>query len=151
MFALKGRAETVTAFRVLSLERPTGAAAAAFVGRADELARITAVYEAAVSTPAARVAVLLGSPGLGKSRLIEEFVRRQGESVSVLTAHCDAAGGATFAPLAEALRELLSGEGSARVPLLTKEGSGVVVPADRPPPNPLLGKEGDRRRKPCGP
>ncbi len=142
VFALKGRAETVTAYRVMSLERPTGAAATAFVGRADELARMTAVYEATVSTPAARVAVLLGSPGLGKSRLIEEFIGRQGESVSVLTAHCDAAGGATFAPLAAAFGELLSREGSARAPLPIKEGSGAVVAADRLLPNPLLGKEG---------
>jgi class 3 adenylate cyclase len=51
-FALKGRAETVTAYRVLSLERPTGTTAA-FVGRDEELARLTAVYEAAVATPAA--------------------------------------------------------------------------------------------------
>jgi class 3 adenylate cyclase len=40
-FALKGRAETVTAYRVVSLERPTGVATAAFVGRDDELARLT--------------------------------------------------------------------------------------------------------------
>ena len=39
-FALKGRAETVAAYRVVSLERPAGAAAAPFVGRDDELARL---------------------------------------------------------------------------------------------------------------
>src|SRR6185503_559371 len=50
-FALKGRAETVRAFRVLSLERPTGAAAAAFVGRDEELRRLLAIYESAVRTP----------------------------------------------------------------------------------------------------
>ncbi len=70
------------------------------------------MYEAALATPAARLAVLLGSPGLGKSRLIDEFTRRLGDAASVITAQCDAAGGATFAPLAEALREFLSaGEG----------------------------------------
>ena len=134
---LKGRAEKVKAYRVESLERPAGAATVAFVGRDEELGRITAVDDTAVTRPAARLAVLLGSPGLGKSRLTEEFVRRQGESVSVLTVHCDAAGGATFAPLAEALREWLSANRD-QVALLTK-GSGVVVAADRPPPNPLLG------------
>ena len=106
---LKGRAETVKAYRVESLERPVGAATAAFVGRDDELGRINAVYDAAIATPAARLAVLLGSPGLGKSRMIEEFTRRLGDAATVLTAQCDAAGGATFAPLAEALRELLAG------------------------------------------
>ena len=43
VFSLKGRAEPVAAYRVLSLERPAGAAAVAFVGRADELRRIAAV------------------------------------------------------------------------------------------------------------
>jgi len=111
--ALKGRAESVKAYRVESLERPVGVAAAAFVGRDDELARLTTVYEAARGTPAARLAVLLGSPGLGKSRLIEEVGRRLGDAASVLTAHCDAAGGATFAPIAAALREHLHIEAGA--------------------------------------
>ena len=34
---------------------------------------------------AARLAVLLGSPGLGKSRLIDEFARRLGDAATVLT------------------------------------------------------------------
>ena len=53
-FALKGRAETVAAYRVVSLERPAGAPATAFVGRDDELRRIMAVYDAAVAAPRAR-------------------------------------------------------------------------------------------------
>src|SRR5262245_27650003 len=43
-FSLKGRAEPVAAYRVVSLERPAGAAAIAFVGREDELRRIQAGY-----------------------------------------------------------------------------------------------------------
>src|SRR5436309_10810953 len=104
VFSLKGRAETVAAYRVVSLDRPAGAPATAFVGREDELRRIMAVYDAAVVARRARLAVILGSPGLGKSRLIIELARRLGERATVGTARCDAAGGATFAPLAEALR-----------------------------------------------
>ncbi len=106
-FALKGRSEQVEAYRVVSLEPPAGATTAAFVGRDEELARLTAVYAAAIAKPATGLAVLLGSPGLGKSRLIDEFGRRHADTATVLMAHCDAAGGATFAPLAEALRRLL--------------------------------------------
>ena len=106
-FRLKGRAEPVAAFRVESLERPESAALAAFVGRDAEIARVTAVYDTAVEKPATCLAVLLGSPGLGKSRLIDEFASRLGETATVAVAQCDAAGGATFAPLAEALRERL--------------------------------------------
>jgi len=107
-FALKGRSEEVEAYRVVSLERPAGAPAIAFVGRDDELRRLAAVYDAAVAAPAARLAVLLGSPGLGKSRLLAEFARRLGSRALVLTAQCVASGAATFAPLAEALRAALA-------------------------------------------
>jgi hypothetical protein len=51
--------------------------------------------------------VLLGSPGLGKSRLIDELGHRVGDAATVIAAQCDAAGGATFAPVAEALRQFL--------------------------------------------
>src|SRR5213594_2113226 len=104
---LKGRSETVAAYRVVSLDRPAGAPATAFVGRDDELRRITAVYDASVAARGARLAVILGSPGLGKSRLLDEFGRRLGDGATALTARCDPAGGATFAPLAAALRALL--------------------------------------------
>ena len=106
-FALKGRAERVPAYRVVSLERPAGVAAIPFVGRDDELRRLEAAYDSAVTTPAGRLAVVLGSPGLGKSRLVGEFARRLGDAATVLSASCDAAGGATFAPLARALRAYL--------------------------------------------
>ncbi len=112
-FALKGRSEQVKAYRVESLERPAGAATTAFVGRDDEFARIAAGYEAAIAKPAAHLAVLLGSPGLGKSRLIDEFARRCGDTATVIAAHCDAAASATFAPLADALRECLAIEAGA--------------------------------------
>src|SRR5262245_37093114 len=104
--ALKGRAEQVAAYRVVSLERPGSASAVAFVGRQDELARLAAVYEAATTAPAARLAVVLGSPGLGKSRVLDEFTRRL-PGATVLTASCEAAGGTTFAPIARALRAAL--------------------------------------------
>jgi class 3 adenylate cyclase/tetratricopeptide (TPR) repeat protein len=103
---LRGRAETVAAYRVVSLERPGGASAVAFVGREEEIRRLQAVYDAARAAPAARLAVVLGSPGLGKSRLLEEFTRRL-DGATVLVAPCEAAGGATFAPLAKALRAVL--------------------------------------------
>src|SRR5215468_1254304 len=104
VLSLKGRAETVTAYRVVSLERPAGASATPFVGRDDEIRRIMAAYDDAIATRRARLAVILGSPGLGKSRLMNEVARRIGDEATVLTAQCDATGGATFAPIAKALR-----------------------------------------------
>ena len=128
-FALKGRVEPVAAYRVVSLDRPAGAAPTAFVGREAELWRLMAVHDAAVAPPEARLAVILGSPGLGKSRLLAEFGRRLGDRATVVAAQCNPAGGATFAPLAEAFRELLrldDGAGSEG----TRAAVGALVPGD---------------------
>src|SRR5262249_48652660 len=147
VLSLKGRVETVAAYRVVSLERPAGTAAVAFVGRDDELRRLTAVYETAVAESRARLAVILGSPGLGKSRMLHEFARRVGDGATVLSVRCESASGATFAPLARAVREFLGAQAGRGVPLLTKEGLGEVTsPPTRPPPSPLLGKEGEALR-----
>src|SRR5262249_46805921 len=105
--ALPGRAGTVMAYRVVSLDRAAGASATPFVGRDEELRRVLAVYDAAIAERRARLAVILGSPGLGKSRLLGEVGRRLGGEITVLTVRCEAAGGATFAPLAEAPRSSL--------------------------------------------
>jgi class 3 adenylate cyclase/tetratricopeptide (TPR) repeat protein len=126
-FVLKGRSETVAAWRLVSLDRPASARTTAFVGRDEELRRLLAVYDTAVATPAARMAVLLGSPGLGKSRLLAEVARRAGERATVLSARCEATGGATFAPLAEALRSFLRiEEGASDV----RAAVDAVVPGD---------------------
>jgi class 3 adenylate cyclase/tetratricopeptide (TPR) repeat protein len=135
VFSLKGRAEPVRAYRVVSLDRPAGSAATAFVGRDEELARVRVVYDAALAAPGVRLAVVLGSPGLGKSRLLAEFGRRLGDAATVLTARCDAAGGATFAPLAEALRAYLRVEGGGR-----DDGLGAAIDAA------VSGLEADRTR-----
>ena len=105
--ALKGRSESVAAYQVVSLDRPPLAAAAPFVGREDELRRVRAVYDAAVAARGARLVLVLGSPGLGKSRLVAEFAHRLGDAATVLRARCGASRGATFAPLADALRTAL--------------------------------------------
>lgn len=128
-FALKGRSETVAAYRVVSLDRPAGARTTTFVGRDEELRRLFAVYSVTVGIPGARLAVLLGSPGLGKSRLVAEFTQRASDRATVLTARCDAAGGATFAPLAEALRTFLRIEEGAGGDAL-RAAIDAVIPGD---------------------
>jgi class 3 adenylate cyclase/Pyruvate/2-oxoacid:ferredoxin oxidoreductase delta subunit/tetratricopeptide (TPR) repeat protein len=127
--ALKGRVETVAAYRVVSLERPAGAAATAFVGRDEELHRLMAVYAAAVAARGARLALVLGSPGLGKSRLLAEFSHRVGERTTVLAAQVDAAGGATFAPLARAIRRHLCIDDASSGDAL-RAAVGAAVPSD---------------------
>src|SRR3954447_20229946 len=102
--ALKGRTDPVAAYRVVSLEAPVGTRTTMFVGRDDELARLLALYRDATSNRAARLAMIIGSPGLGKSRLLAELTRDLALHATVLLGRCELAGGATFAPLADALR-----------------------------------------------
>ena len=106
-FALKGRSAAVDAYRVVSLEGEPGAHATLFVGRDEELARLKAVFDSAVADGSARLATVLGSPGLGKSRLLGELVDRVGGSATVIAAHCEASGSASFEPIAAALRRAL--------------------------------------------
>ncbi|MFI5315366.1 MAG: AAA family ATPase, partial [Myxococcota bacterium] len=107
-FAIRGRVEPVSAYRVVSLEPSESGQSTAFVGREDELRRLRAVFDAAVAAPCPRIAVLLGSPGLGKSRLLGELTRRLRDRATVISVRCDAARGRTFEPLAVALRAQLA-------------------------------------------
>jgi hypothetical protein len=58
--------------KLLGPRWPAGVSAVSFVGPEEELARLAAVYEAARAAPAARLAFVLGSSGVGKSRLLDE-------------------------------------------------------------------------------
>ena len=97
---------------------------APLVGRRIEFERLlVAVRESAASGSCRRV-VVLGEPGIGKTRLAAELVRVVGDGVRVLTGRCvPYAEGATYLPLAEvvaqivgenereaAIRSLLAGE-----------------------------------------
>ena len=126
--ALKGRAESVEAHRVVSLARPTGGVATPFLGREDEVGRMLAVWHDAVATPGARLAVVLGAPGLGKSRLVAEVARRLGDAAAVVHARCNA-GGATFAPIAEGLRAFLGLAGDA-APATRRAAIAAAMGAD---------------------
>ena len=80
-----------------------------FVGRSAELRRLGQALGSALRSGRPRTVVLVGEAGVGKSRLIGEFVaraaRRHG-ALAVLQARCPAGGsGSAYWPLAEVLRE----------------------------------------------
>jgi class 3 adenylate cyclase/tetratricopeptide (TPR) repeat protein len=103
---LKGRSEPVRAYRVVSTAAPSTRRSTTFVGRDVELRRLVDRYDGAVRGRRAELAVVLGSPGLGKSRLLDEVVRHVAADATVIAASC-VRGAATFAPLVEPLRALL--------------------------------------------
>ncbi|HEY8673867.1 MAG TPA: adenylate/guanylate cyclase domain-containing protein [Candidatus Dormibacteraeota bacterium] len=105
----KGKSQPVVAWRLLDVldDAPafTRRIDAPFVGRGDELARLTAAFEMVVRTNAARRFTLLGAPGIGKSRLARELVQHVSGQARVVVGRCQAYGeGITYLPLAEMVR-----------------------------------------------
>jgi class 3 adenylate cyclase/tetratricopeptide (TPR) repeat protein len=98
--------------RALSLQRPRGVSglAAAFVGRDEELAKLQSAYEQAVSEGTPRLALILGDPGVGKTRLVRELwqwlAAREPQPLQ-RTGRCLSYGQITYWALGEILKEQL--------------------------------------------
>ena len=108
---LKGKSEPVEAFRLV--EVLTGAEAVVrhlgtpLVGRERERERLWRDYEDAVADRTCRLFTLLGTAGIGKSRLVADFLERVGDSADVLRGRCLSYGeGITYWPLVEMLAPL---------------------------------------------
>src|SRR5689334_7257658 len=74
---LKGKAKPMPAWRLLDAHRPEQRSAARLqaplVGRSDELAQLWDAFRATSAERACRMTTVIGSPGLGKTRLVAEF------------------------------------------------------------------------------
>src|SRR5262245_57590578 len=76
---LKGKRDPVRVFRPIApRSRPgigvPGARATPFVGRQDELRRLTDLFDETVAGRSTQLATVVGAPGLGKSRLLAELL-----------------------------------------------------------------------------
>ena len=79
------------------------------VGRVRQLEALSSVFSNIAADEACHLYTVLGSAGVGKSRLAVEFIQRLGDGVTVLEGRCLPYGeGITYWPLADALRELAS-------------------------------------------
>jgi class 3 adenylate cyclase len=114
--SLKGKAEPVPAYRLLSVtadprnarpdDLPLVGRDRQLVGRDRELAALSTEFRQSATAPECRLVTLIGEAGVGKSRLIEEFVKNLGGEAAVLHGRCLSYGdGITFWPLAEVLRQ----------------------------------------------
>src|SRR5438105_703459 len=109
---LKGKPETVRARRVLGKasesRRGVPGLSSPLVGRAPELQALDSLLDEVLEARRPRLVTVLGPAGVGKSRLVHEFVagvRAQHPNARVLRGRCLAAGhGITFWALGEILR-----------------------------------------------
>jgi class 3 adenylate cyclase/tetratricopeptide (TPR) repeat protein len=107
---LKGKAEPVPAYRLTGV-RDTGLGHARrldspMVGRAKELDLLQRALERATSERTAHLFTLLGPAGVGKSRLVLEFLGGPAAGATVLRGRCLSYGeGITFYPVAEAVQD----------------------------------------------
>ena len=108
--SLKGKAEPVPAFRLVSI-RPDATGHerhldAPLVGREKELARLSQALDHATSERTSHLFTLLGPAGVGKSRLVSEFLHRIQGAAIVLGGRCLSYGdGITYFPLSEAVQQ----------------------------------------------
>jgi class 3 adenylate cyclase/tetratricopeptide (TPR) repeat protein len=106
---LKGKAESVPAYRLVSVQevgQQERARPRVFVGRERELDSLDAAYANVVADGAPRTVTVLAEAGVGKSRLTEEFLEALGDEPLVLTGRCLPYGrGITFWALGEIVRQ----------------------------------------------
>ena len=105
---VSGRAQAVAIYEVAAASAGGVAERAApFVGRDAEMRRLLAVFQAAARTRTAHLVTVLGSPGVGKTRLSRELCTEveKGHDAITFEIRCDRAGNATFAPIAQLIRE----------------------------------------------
>ncbi len=108
--ALKGKSEQVAAYRLRSVADEGRANArqreVELVDREAELAALEAVFASCLAERRSRLVEIVGEAGVGKSRLVAEFVRSAASGSTVLSGRCLSYGeGITYWPLAEAVKE----------------------------------------------
>jgi tetratricopeptide (TPR) repeat protein len=106
---VKGKAAPIGAYRLLSVDLQAPAVARrldnALVGRKRELGVLHQAFEHTVTDRACHLFTLLGSAGVGKSRLVGEFLN--GLDATVLRGRClDYGDGITYWPVVEVLKQL---------------------------------------------
>src|SRR5437764_977606 len=106
LLELKGKSDPVPAYRLLAVsvevERRFGTP---MVGRENELGRLRNVFVQAVHDRSCQLFTVLGSAGVGKSRLAAEFLA--GLDVRVIRGRCLSYGeGITYWPVVEILKQL---------------------------------------------
>jgi class 3 adenylate cyclase/tetratricopeptide (TPR) repeat protein len=108
--SLKGKSQVTRAYRLLRVRGVTEsgpvAEHAVLVGRRAELLKLQEALDRTIREKCCQLVTVFGAPGLGKSRLIQEFLTEIGERATQLQSRCLPYGeGITFWPLADVIRQ----------------------------------------------
>ncbi len=108
---LKGKSAPVSAYRLLQIDAESAGLVrrldSPIVGRERELQRLRDDFDNVVSQRSSYLFTLLGAAGVGKSRLVEEFIRESADRARILRGRCLHYGeGITYWPLVEVLLQL---------------------------------------------
>ena len=134
--ALKGKQAPVNAYRLISLD-PTAAGRARrldspMVGRDRERTALDQAYERAAGERACHLFTVLGAAGVGKSRLVSEFLQGLGERATAVHGRCLPYGeGITFWPLREVVRTLFGEEFPSTIRARLAEDENAELIAER--------------------
>jgi class 3 adenylate cyclase len=79
---------------------------APFIGRNDELSSLLGLLDVAVASGEARMATVIGSPGVGKTRLARALAAAVADVAEVFDIRCERSGTATFEPVIDLLRQI---------------------------------------------
>jgi class 3 adenylate cyclase len=106
---LKGKAEPVPAWRLMDVSDAVGRGVrpsdAPLVGRLRPLRLLDDAFREAVEERICHLFTIVGAAGVGKSRLVTEFIGSLGDQAQVAPGRCLAYGqGITYWPVAEAIR-----------------------------------------------
>jgi class 3 adenylate cyclase len=126
---LKGLERPIDAYRLLEVTSAasTHRVSSPLVGRRAELATLRATFERAKEGSRCELVVVLGQAGVGKTRLIEEFLVSCGDEPVVFTGQCLPYGeGITFWPLTEVLTEA-AGLSDADTPEIIRHKIGLLL------------------------
>ncbi len=107
---LKGKAEPAVAYRLVGVSSRAEAIArhldSPMVGRGDDLAALRSSFDRVRRDRSCHLVTVMGAAGVGKSRLVEEFLRWVGDAATELSGHCLSYGeGITFWPLTEMVKD----------------------------------------------
>ena len=128
----KGKSEPLTAYRLGAVTGETGVTRrsdAPFVGRAREQALLAGAWERCVSERACALFTILGTAGVGKSRLASEFLDQV--DATIVRGRCLSYGdGITYWPVVEVVLQLLRGEPPPSPAIAALLGDGIASADD---------------------